>query len=89
MSLDYLYAFFCTLVYVFSRSFQQKNVQHSKYWFILPTSMVMGVLDVVLITKAAQRGLDWKLCVAFGLGGGIGSIIAVFIHNHFIHKVTT
>lgn len=86
----YLSAFLCTALYVFTRSFQQKNVQDSRYWFIMPTSLVMGTLDVILIGKAAISAyagtLDWILCISFGLGGGLGSMIAVYIHDKYVSK---
>ena len=78
----YLTAFLASWIYVFTRSFQQLNVMQARYWFILPTSLVMGTLDVFLIGRVAARGeFDPWLCLAFGLGGGVGSMIAVWGHN--------
>jgi len=83
----YLSVFCCTGLYAGVRSFQQINVQHSRYALIVPTSIVMGALDVFLIVKAATNGAAHPmLFLAYGIGGGIGSCIAVFLNHRFFAK---
>lgn len=78
----YVYAFFATFVYVFMRSYQQMNVVHADYWHILPTSIVMGQLDVLLIAFVVKStGFDEGLALAYGFGGGLGSTLATWIQH--------
>jgi hypothetical protein len=47
----------------------------------------MGALDVFLIVKAATNGAAHPmLFLAYGIGGGIGSCIAVFLNHRFFAK---
>lgn len=82
--MSYLLAFIVTLVYVFTRSFQQLNVTHSRYWWILPTSMIMATMDVTIVSLIVKHdGNVPLLCFSMGLGGGLGSMSATFLHNHW------
>lgn len=82
--MTYFSGFLAMLVYVFTRSFQQLNVTHSRYALIIPTSLTMATLDVVLVGMIAGRGaFDPILCLALGFGGGFGSIVAVYLHKHW------
>ena len=66
----YLTAFVATFIYVFTRSYQQMNVVHADYLRILPTSMVMGHLDVLLVSFVVKStGYDEGLAIVYGLGG--------------------
>lgn len=78
----YLWAFLATFVYVFTRSYQQLNVVHADYIRILPTSLVMGHFDVLLVAFVVHKsGYDECLAVAYGFGGGLGSILATYLQH--------
>ena len=81
----YLAIFLITLFYVFLRAFQQKNVQHSKYMWMIPISYCMGFCDVYLIATIANMPTDYLLlaAAAMGTGGSIGSMTATYIHNRW------
>jgi hypothetical protein len=80
----YLALFATTLVYVFLRAFQQKNVMHSKYLWMVPVSYGMGFCDVYIITSIAHGGhVLWIVALAMGTGGTIGSISATYLHNRW------
>lgn len=82
----YALAFASTFVYVFCRSYQQMNVVRADYWKILPTSIVMGHFDVLLVAFVVKAtGFDELLAIAYGFGGGLGSSLATWIQ----HKRTT
>jgi hypothetical protein len=72
--------------YVFLRAFQQKNVQSAKYSWMLPVSIMMGFFDVFIISTIAKTDVNLILLSLFiGTGGGIGSMIAVWLHLKLHH----
>lgn len=75
--------FFAAMGYVSLRSWQQLNVVRRKYALIMPTSLAMAAGDVFLITSIAQEGFG-LIVLAFGLGGGLGSVIATYAHHRWI-----
>lgn len=77
--MNYLLAFCASFVFVGLRSFQQLNVVHRKYWWVMPTSMCMAACEVFLISTAA-RGYGW-IVVAMGLGAGLGCMCSMWIHG--------
>ena len=85
--IPYVFVALCTMIYVFLRSFQQLNVTQARYVLILPISLLMGATDVYLIGRAALSAagghVDPWMMLAYGFGGGIGSIIAIWTHNRF------
>lgn len=81
----YLLAFFASFFYVATKSMQQLNVVHRKYWWIVPTSFVMAALEVYVVASMAQKGWGW-LVFWVGLGSGLGSLIATWIHSKVLKK---
>lgn len=80
----YFALFSTTLIYVFLRAFQQKNVMHSKYMWMVPVSYGMGFCDVYIITSIAHGDhVLWMTALAMGTGGTIGSISATYLHNRW------
>jgi hypothetical protein len=78
--------FFATFLYASLRAFQQKNVTGDKYLLVMPTSMIMAFADIYLISTVAKTGVDW-IVIPYGLGAGIGAIVAMKLHNHFMGSV--
>jgi hypothetical protein len=73
-----------TFVYVFLRAFQQKNVMHSNYKWMVPTSYGMGVCDVYLIVSIANGNhVLYMAALAMGTGGAAGSVMATYLHNRW------
>lgn len=83
--LMYLLTFLSSYCYIFLKSWQQGNVTHRQYWWILPTSMCMALLEVFTISVMAKHGIGW-LVVFVGVGGGLGSISATYLHHRFLTK---
>jgi len=77
----YAYAFFSALAFVFLKAIQQQNVTHEKYWWILPTSVSMGVFEVYIVAQVAKQGYSLPLVLAIGIGSGIGATVAVKLHK--------
>lgn len=81
----YALAFLATFVFVFLKAIQQLNVVRSNYVWIVPTSFAMAVCEVYTVVVAADRG--WGLIVVpIGLGGGLGCVLAVYLHGRFIGR---
>ena len=69
---------FATLLYVFLRAFQQINVIHRHYWRILPTSLGMGIGDVILILLIVKADTLW-IVISNGLAGAGGCYLAIYL----------
>mgnify|MGYP003461028496 CR=1 FL=1 len=81
----YLLVFISSFSYIFLKSFQQGNVTHRQYKWILPTSMCMAILEVFMVSTLAKHGIGW-LVIVVGLGGGLGSISATYLHFKYLVK---
>ncbi len=75
----YALAFFVPLVYVFLRVFQQRNVAHEEYTWIVLTSFGITAFEILSITLIVSKG--WALFIPLASGGAIGSVLAVIIHK--------
>lgn len=80
--LSYVFAFFATLVTVFLKGFQHKNVIANLYGYTFVTSYAMAFLDVLLIGLIAKS--DWSIAFASGTGAAIGMVAAMWSHNRFV-----
>lgn len=81
----YALAFLASFAFVALKSWQQLNVVRKAYRWILPTSMLMAVCEVYVIANVAQQGFGW-LVLWVGLGGGLGSTTATWLHWRMIRK---
>lgn len=72
--------------YVFVRSFQQRNVIHDNYKWILPVSMCMATIDVFIIAYIAHKGFRLEIVIANGSGGGFGCLLAMYLHKRWVKK---
>lgn len=71
-------------VYVFFRSFQQRNVAFLHYNWIMPVSLCMALIDVFVISSVAKYGFDLWLVLCIGVGGGLGCIVAMQVHTRYL-----
>ena len=77
--MNYLLAFCVSFVYVGLKVYQQKNVIHNKYWWVLPTSMLIQICEVTIVVLIIQQG--FTIAAATGLGAGLGAIGAMWLHD--------
>jgi len=84
-SMVYIYALaFCSaFIFVFLKAFQQLNVVHGSYPWIMPTSLAMATCEVYVISVAATQGWGW-IILPIGIGSGLGAILAMVLHKHFV-----
>lgn len=85
MTLELFIALFAVnFIAILTKSFQQKNVQHDKVWWIFPTSMVMSAMEVFIIstvaTLAVAAGSLWAM-IPMGLGAACGAVAGMLLFN--------
>jgi hypothetical protein len=73
-----------SFAYVFLRAFQQLNVQHGAYYLVMPTSLLMALGDVFLITNYARDGVTTGLVLTVGVSAGLGSMGAMYLRKRFV-----
>jgi len=71
-------------VYVLLRAFQQRNVVHDNYLWIVPTSYLMATGDVFIIAFIAHAGWNIWIVLANGTGGALGCLSAMYIHRRWV-----
>ncbi len=81
----YALAFLSSFFFVGLKSIQQLNVVYRKYWWIVPTSMLMAVCEVYVVASVAKYGWSW-IVLAVGSGSGLGSLTATWLHYKFLCK---
>ena len=74
------------VVYVFCRAMQQRNVAFGNYGLIVPFSFGMAAIDVFVMSSVALLGFKWSIVAAMGLGGGLGAIIAMYVHERWLRR---
>lgn len=68
-----------TFLSVFLLGFQQKNVQHDKYFMAAGTSFCIAFAQFTVYREAAMASpLDW---IYMGIGGALGITLSMYTHN--------
>lgn len=80
----YLGAFLSSMVAVFLKGIQHKNVQHNLYGSTFLTSCLIGVVEAVSIGWIVRGG--WSVGLAVGTGAGIGMVGAMLLHRKLTGK---
>ena len=78
-------AFISSFVFIALKSAQQLHVVFKHYYLILPTSMLMAICEVYVISTTAHNGWGW-IVLPIGLGGGLGSLFSTWMHHNFLHR---
>jgi predicted permease len=73
-------AFIASFVFVALKAFQQLNVVHDQYWFVVPTSMLMAACEVYVIATIVLTGWGWVV-LWVGLGAGLGCLFSMLAHK--------
>lgn len=69
---------------VFLMGFQSKNVVYNHYKTAFVTSLVMGVLEVAIITEVVAAGL-WAM-VPISIGGSLGIVCSMWVHSYIFPR---
>lgn len=78
--------FLAAFAFVFLKAFQQRNVAFDNYVAVLPTSMLMAVVEVYVIVKATENGYSLLVVLAVGTGSGLGALAAMLVHKRLFKK---
>ena len=76
-----------SFLYVFLRAFQQLNVMHNRYAWVLPVSLGLGLCDVAIILYVVRANTLW-LGVVNGVGAGCGAMVAMAVHRAWVREGT-
>lgn len=74
-----------SFVYVFFKVFQQLNVVHAQYAWVMPVSLAMGVCEVAIILYIVRADTFW-LGISNGVGAGLGAMLAMRWHPPYIRR---
>lgn len=80
-----LLIFFAAILNYCLRAIQQLNVVRGQKWLVTPTSMAIAIFEVLVITQVSRDGTLWS-AIPLGLGGGIGCLIAMWLHEKLAGK---
>ena len=73
--------FFANGAFIFLKAFQQQNVIHGNWWWVMPTSAAMALGEVYVIYQVAQQGVNLLLWSAVAFGGGFGCLASMWVHR--------
>lgn len=79
-------SFFTSFAYIGLKSMQQLHVVHKQYWWIPPTSLLMALCEVYIVRTTAHTTEFGWLVLCIGLGGGLGSVCATYLHDRVMKK---
>jgi len=82
--IEALSGFAASLIFVFLKAFQQRNVAFDHYRWVIPTSMAMAFTEFYVIALIVKAGYNLPLVGAIGLGAGVGAVAAIHIHGRFL-----
>lgn len=78
--------FLSSFIFIGLKSTQQLNVVYRQYWWIVPTSMAMATVEVFVVVNAAKNGWSILLVLLIGVGSGLGSLCATYLHSQLVKK---
>jgi hypothetical protein len=78
--------FAANFAFIFLKAFQQRNVIHNNFGWVLIVSNTMALFEVYVVASIAKHGVDGWLVVALGMGGGLGCVAAMALHNRYMLK---
>lgn len=81
VGLHWFTVFGAQYVFIGLRALQQRNVAFDNYTAVIPTSVAMASVEVLVISSIARTGWEFSLVSALALGGGFGSLTAMWIHR--------
>ena len=79
--MEVFYAGIAMFAFVFLQAFQSRNVAFDHYWPVIPTSLLMACAQVYVISAVARGGYDLAFVFSIGSGGGVGALLAMWLHR--------
>lgn len=84
--MTWLLAFLISFVFVSAKAFQQLSVQHDRYLWIPPVSLVMALMEVCGIWLVVKSD-SFLIFLPLGLGGASGCWLAMYLHRRLRNDV--
>ena len=84
--MTYFLAFGASFLFVFLKAWQQQNITHKHYPWILPTSYGMATCEVYVMYTVSKNGWNIGAVAAIGTGAGLGAMLATYLHSRFLQK---
>jgi hypothetical protein len=78
--------FLASFAFIFLKAFQQRNVAFDHHAWIVPTSMLMALVEVYVIANVAAKGFSLALVFSIGIGSGLGALSAAVTHKRMFSK---
>lgn len=75
-----LLLFLTAFLFIALRAFQQLNVQHDRFMWVPPTTLLMALCEVVTITSIVKMGTLWS-AIPLAAGGTLGCWFAMWFHR--------
>lgn len=86
-----LFAGLAYFVFVFFKAAQQRNVAFMHYKWVMPVSYCMSTTEIFVISVVALKAIgaeNWTdmipMALTIGTGGGLGAIVAMYLHHRYI-----
>lgn len=77
--MSFVIAFFINVVYIALKAFQQLNVMHHKYLWVMPISLSMAACEVITTKLIVANG--GFVFIPIGIGGGLGCMASMYLHK--------
>ena len=76
--------FIASFFFIALRAFQQRNVIHDNFLWVVPTSILMAATEAIVFVNIAKQGWQLPLVLAVGVGSGLGCVTAMYIHKRVV-----
>lgn len=77
---SYMLCLLCSFVFVATKAFQQLNVQHNKYLWIPPCSLLMATAEVANIIVIV-KDQNYFLILPMATGAVLGCWLSMYLHK--------
>lgn len=83
---ELLLIFMVSFLTVCVKVVQGRNFAFDNYLMVMPTSIVMAMLDLYIYASIAKVGWELKWVLAIGIGSGLGAMCGMYVHGRWIKK---
>jgi len=79
--LFFLLTYLASFGFIFLKVMQTLNSVFKQYVWIVPTSMLIAVVECYVIVNLAQHGYTLPIVLTVGFGSGTGALSASLLHR--------
>jgi hypothetical protein len=84
--MKYLILFLASFLLMFLLGFQQLNIEHRKYLYSFLTSICISTANYFLFKILPGSEFEFLQFLYFAVGGGLGIIASMILHDALITK---